>query len=115
MAAPQNAMLIFLGDSGRTYPIDMYTADTAGFINTFNPSGVAVAGGTQYWKAPENVRLIQFSIPTGTTQVASFMTENAATKNGTVMRFAAFLDSLASPIRLNIPFQKGVDIGMTTI
>lgn len=115
MAAAKNAQMIFLGASGRTYPIDMYTADTAGFVNTFNPSGIAGTGSLQYWVPPENVTLIQFAIPTGTTQLAMYLTESGAVKNGSVLRFAGFLDSLASPIRLNIPFAKGALIGATTI
>ena len=115
MAAAKNYNLTFLGNSGRTYQISGYTADTAAYVNTFSPSANAVSGGTQYWRSPEAVRLVDFSIPTGTTQTSMILTENGAVKNGTLLGFASFLDTIANRPKLNIPFDAGSLIGANTI
>ena len=111
MAAAQNGILIFLGRSGRTYPIDAYFSDAASALVTFNPSGLAVAGSLSYWRAPEAVTLIDAAIHTGMTQTGCVMTEDGATKNGSVIKYVPFLDSVARRPSLNIPFAAGALIG----
>ena len=115
MAAAQNGAMTFVGNSGRVYSIDYYTADAAGGLGTFNPSGAAVAGSPTYWRAPEACRLTDFAMHTGTTQTGLVMTENGAVKNGAVLKYAQFLDTLANRPKLNIPFEGGALVGATSL
>ena len=116
MAAAQNGMYTFLGSSGRVYSVDTYTSDAAaGTLSTFNPSGLAVAGSPQYWRAPERVTLIDFAMHTGTTQTGVVLTENGAVKNGAVLKYVPFLDTIANRPKLNIPFEAGALIGATSL
>ena len=115
MASAQNGAMQFVGQSGRIYSVDYYTADAAGGLGTFNPSGAAVAGSPTYWRAPEAVKLVRFAMHTGTTQTGLVMTEDGATKNGSVLKYAQFLDTLANPPTLSIPFNAGSLIGATSL
>jgi len=115
MAAAKNFTMSFVGQSGRTYQISGFTADTAGYANTFNPSGAAGTGSLQYWRCPEAVVLRDFSIPTGTTQTSGYMTENGANKAGTLLDYVIHVSTNPSRPVLNIPFPAGTLIGATTI
>lgn len=115
MAAAQSFQQTFVGKSGRTYNIMGYTADTAAYTNTYSSTGAAGATSLQYWRAPEDVVLVDFAIPTGTTQVSMVMTQDGATKNGCVLGFATNLNTLAYRAKVNIPFPAGALIGSITI
>jgi len=115
MAAAKNFQLGFVGQSGRTYSVNGYTADTAAYTNRFSVSGKAGAATSEYVKFPEAVTLIDFSMQTGTTQTQMVMTESGAPKNGTVMGTVEHVSTIAQRPRLNIPFGNGTMIGMQTI
>jgi len=116
MASAQNGAMTFQGRSGRIYNIDYSTADSgAGVLGTFNPSGAAVSTSPTYWRAPEAVVLKDFAMHTGTTQTGLVMTEDGAIKNGTVLKYPQFLDSLANRPVLNIPFNAGALIGAQSL
>lgn len=115
MATAKNYTISFVGGSGRTYQVSGYTADTAGSANTFNPSGQAGTGSLQYWRCPENVVMTDFSIPTGTTQVSGYLTENGAVRNGTIVDYVSCVSTNPSRPRFNIPFTAGTLIGAVTI
>jgi len=115
MATAKNYTMSFMGASGRRYQISGYTADTAGSINTFNPSGAAASGGLQYWKCPERCSLVDFSIPTGTTQTSGVMTENGAIKAGAILDYVIHVSTNPLRPQLNIPFEAGTLIGANTI
>jgi len=115
MASAQNGVFTFTGRTGRIYNVDYYTADTAGVLGTFNPSGAAVAGSPTYWRAPEAVVVTDFAMHTGTTQTGLIMTEDGAIKNGAVIKYVPFLDTIANRPRLNIPFAQGALIGATSL
>ncbi len=115
MAAAKNFTISFLGASGRTYQVSGYTADTAGHNNTFNPSGAAVAGSIQYWRSPERVTMVDFAIPTGTTQTSGYLTENGGVKNGAVIDYVSCVSTNPLRPRFSIPFEAGTLIGAVTI
>lgn len=115
MAAAQNGVFTFVGKSGRVYQVDGYTADAAGGLWTFNPSGLAVAGSPTYWRSPEAVVLSDFAMHTGTTQTGLVMTEDGATKNGAVLKYVPQLDTIATRPKLAIPFNAGSLIGATSL
>lgn len=114
MAAPKNGTLTFIGSSGRSYVINMYTADTAAYNNKFSASSQATAASSEYWRPPETVTLVDFAFETGTTQTSMIMTEDGAIRNGTVLMFVPHLTTVATRPRLAIPFVKGALIGATT-
>lgn len=117
MAAAQNGSMTFIGQqTGKTYIVDYYTADTGtGVLGTFNPSGAAGASSLTYWRAPENVMLIDFAMHTGTTQTGLVLLMDGAIKNGGVLRYAQFLDTIASRPKLAIPFPAGSLIGASSL
>jgi hypothetical protein len=116
MAAAQNYSLSFVGRSGRSYSISGYTADTAGAVNTFQSgAGVAGAASLQYWRPPEDVTLVDFSMTTGTTQTHGYLTVDGAVKSGTVLSYVAHVSTNPQRPRLNIGFQAGSLVGATTI
>lgn len=115
MATPVSGSLTFVGATGRTYLISMYTADTAGYINKFAADTAAVAGSETYWRAPENVTLTDFSITTGTTQLSMVMKIDGAVKNGTIMIFLHHVSTAPFRPALRIAFPQGALIGAKTI
>lgn len=115
MATAVNANLSFVGRSGRTYEISMYTADTAGYVNKFSASTTAGTGSADFWRAPEPVTLVDFSMTTGTTQTHMVMTEDGAVKNGTILSFVSHVSTAATRPALRIPFPAGALIGANTI
>lgn len=115
MATAKNFTMSFLGASGRRYQISGYTADTAGHNNTFNPSGAAAAASLQYWRPQENVTLVDFSMPTGTTQTSGYMTQDGANRAGTLLDYVIHVSTNPYRPTLSIPFPAGCLIGSVTI
>lgn len=115
MATPVSGSLTFVGASGRTYLISMYTADTAAYINRFAADTAAGAASLNFWRAPENVTLVDFSITTGTTQLSSVMMVDGAVKNGTIMIWLHHVSTAPSRPVLRITFPKGSLVGQKTI
>ena len=115
MASATNYQLTFAGKSGRTYGINGYTADTAGALNTFSANTAAGAGSLNYWVPPEDVVLVDFSIPTGMTQTTQVLTENGAVKNGTLMNITSHLNTNSNRPKLAVPFKAGTLVGANTI
>ena len=116
MAAAQNGIFTFVGrQSGRVFTVDAYFSDAAAALVTFNPSGLAVAGSPPYWRSPEAVVLVDFAVHTGMTETGCVMTEDSAVKNGAVLKYVPFLDTIANRPKLNIPFNQGSLIGATQL
>jgi len=115
MATATTSIATFQGVSGRLYNISFYTADTAGAVNTANPMGAATATSPQYWRPPEQVKLIDYTIATGTTQTTAYWTQDGATKAGSVTSYIACLNTLALRQKFNIDFAGGSLIGLITV
>lgn len=116
MAAAQTFQQTFIGTrSNRTYNVLGYSADTAGFVNTYSLNGAPGAASLPYVRFDEAVVLTDFAIPTGTTQVSMVMTENGATKQASLLGFATNLNTSANRAKVNIAFAAGALIGSTTI
>lgn len=115
MATPVSGSCTFVGATGRTYLISVYTADTAGYINKFAADTAAGATSATYWRPPENVTLTDFSITTGTTQLSSVMTVDGAVKNGTIMIWVHHVSTAPFRPALRIAFPAGSLIGQKTI
>jgi hypothetical protein len=64
-ATPQYGAMVFKGASGKTYSVDIYVSDVnAARINWDGGSGAGSTSPT-FWKPPENVTLVDFSMVTG--------------------------------------------------
>lgn len=113
-AAPQNATATFKLPDGRLVQVDQYLSDVAGAFCTFNPNGAAGTTSLQYWVAPADVVLVDFSIATGMTDTTNIVwTESGAIKPGTVLRYANQLNTIQTRPPLTIRFSKGALIGAT--
>lgn len=111
-AAPQNATATFRGQSGKLYTIDQYLSDVANAYTTFNPNGSAGTATLQYWVAPENVTLVDFSIVTGMTDTKGITwLESGAIKAGSSLRYANQLNTLPFRPALSIQFRQGSLVG----
>lgn len=111
-ATPKNGTMTFRGASGKLYIVDTYISDVANAYATFNPNGSAGTGTLQYWVAPENVQLVDFSMITGTADTTGvIMLENGAVKAGSSLRYANQLNTLPFRPALNIAFRQGALIG----
>lgn len=112
MVTPENGTLTFKGVSGRLYTIDAYISDVVAAPFTMNPNGAAVAGSSQYWRCPESVTLVDYSIATGNTvSVGAYFTRDGATIPGSSVRSANQLNTLAFRPALKIDFPAGCLIG----
>jgi hypothetical protein len=111
-AAPRYGTLMFLGASGRTYAVDVYISDVAnGQVNFDNGSG---AGSTSltYYKAPEQMKLYDFSVATGLTDTTNVLfTSDGAQIAGSRLRYANFLNTIATRPVLSLTFRQGSNVG----
>lgn len=113
MVTATNGTAVFRGlDSGTTYTVDFYISDVLAAPVTWSTSGLAGAGSLQFWKAPENVLLIDLSIITGpTVMVALQPTSNDGIIAGYMFRIANFLNSLATRASVGLGWGVGKNIG----
>lgn len=111
--AAVNATMIALGKSGRQYVIDTYLPDAVATMATFNPSGAAVAGSTNYWQPPEDCIIRDIAMVAGPTATGGFFTNAGATINGATMRYAMQLTSVNGRTPLNVQVPRGANIGIT--
>lgn len=112
-AAPRYGTMMFKGlTTGRTYAVDVYVSDvTAGAVTFDNGSG-ATSTSLVYWKAPENVTFYDFSVATGLTDTTTILlTSDGAQVANTRLRYANFLNSIATRPILNVSFKAGSNIG----
>ena len=111
-AAPKYGTLMFLGASGRTYAVDVYISDVAnGQVNFDNGSGASSTSLT-YYKAPEQMKLYDFSVATGLTDTTNMLfTSDGAQIAGSRVRYANFVNTLANRPTLSLTFRQGSNIG----
>lgn len=111
--APRYGTLMFKGlSTNRVYAVDAYISDVlVGNVNMDSGSG-AGTGSLTYWKAPENVVLYDFSVATGLTDTTNIvLTSDGAQIPQARLRYANFLNSLATRPVLNVGFRQGSNIG----
>ena len=111
-AAPQLATISLLGlQTGRTYAIDVYFSDVVGGLANFDSGGGASATSDTFYIMPENVRLTDFSVVTGLTDTTKVAVVSNGVQTGNRIRYANFLNTLATRLALNIPFRAGSKLG----
>jgi hypothetical protein len=112
-AAPQNGTATFRGRSGRLYTVDTYVSDVAAAQCTFNPNGAAGTASLTYWRPPEPVQLVDFSVVTGLTDTkGAIALQDAAIIPGGTIRWANQLNTLPFRPALNVAFAAGGLIGL---
>lgn len=109
--AVSNATAVFLGKSGQTYSVDVYTPDATATNGTFNPSGLAVSTSPSYWKSPEPCVLVDWIQVASPTAVGATLTLSGAIYTGKTIRFANQLASLPNRAKLSIPIPSGEQVG----
>jgi len=70
-AAPKNGILTFRGASGKTYTYNVYISDVNGAFLKWSTVKSAASTDTDFITAPENMQLIDASVPTGLTDTTS--------------------------------------------
>ena len=112
VAAPQNGTLTFVGSSGRIYNIDEYSSDVVAALITLSPNGAAGTGSLTYWRCPEDVVLVDYSIVTGLTDTVGLtMQQDGATVPGSIIRVANHLNTNPFRPKLQIAFPAGALVG----
>lgn len=71
VAAPKNATALFKGKSGRIYSYNIYFSDVANAFSTWATTGAAGTGSTNFIIAPEDMQLVDISVPTGLTDTSN--------------------------------------------
>ena len=111
-AAPQSGTLSFVGvQTKRTYTIDIYISDVVAANMNFDSGAGASAASDQFWIAPENCILKDFSIKTGLTDTTKLAIVANGVATGNRLRYANFLNTLAFRPVLQIPFRAGSKVG----
>ena len=111
VTATSSNVLIFQGRSKRIYPVNAYISDVVGANVKMNVNGAAGTGSDSFWKAPEDVALIDASIITGpTVAVGMVLQADGATIPASAVLFAKQLDTLNRRLPLAVPFNKGTNI-----
>ena len=112
MATPFYGTATFQGlQTKATYSVDVYCSDAAGPVNWDSGSG-ATATSLTFWKAPEDVVLVDLSFSSAATMVVITPTSNGGLIPGQKFRFANFLNTLAFRPAIKLGFRGGNNIGL---
>jgi len=113
MVTATNGTATFQGASGQVYSVDFYISDVVAAPCTFGVSGNAAAGSLTFWRAPEQVTLVDLSIATGpTVMVALVPTSNDGVIPGKRFRIANFLNTLTNRPPIRLTWGAGKNIGL---
>ena len=106
MAASAGTM-IFLGQSGRVFSIDVYIPDAVATLLTFNSAGLAAATSPDSYRVPENCVLTDVTTATAPTAVGGALKVNSGVVNGGTFRWADRLNTLSNRAKFAIPIKGG--------
>lgn len=114
MVTAENGTVTFLGKSGAVYNLDVYVSDVVAAPLTWSPTSAAVAGSPISFRLPEAGWITDYAVATGNTvAVGIIFGRNGAVLNGTALRSANFLNTLAHRPYLKIPYNAGDFISAT--
>jgi hypothetical protein len=111
-AAPQYGFLVFKGQSGKTYVVDLYASDVANALVNFDAGAGASSASQTFWTPPEPCILIDFAIHTGMTDTTNVRVTKGGQPTASVLRFAAHLDTSDARPPLSDGFNQNQRIGM---
>jgi len=112
-AAARNGTMIFRGQSGKTYAVNVYCSDVSGAYVTFSYNGAAGTGSTNFITAPENVVLSDYSIVTGVTDTTVLVAQSNDTNKGVVIAQANHVNTIATRPQNLTGWQAGSKISFT--
>ena len=110
--AATNATLLFKGNSGKVYSVDLYIPDAVATQVTFNASGLAASTSNAYWSVPEDGYVMDISAVGAPTAVGAIFQKDGADYFGECIRWANQANTLATRPPFLIPFRAGVQLGM---
>ena len=114
MVQPENGVCTFIGASGKTYSVDFYVSDVNATAVKFDSGSGATSSSLPFWKCPENVRLVDLAVHTGTTATLSLiLTADGGNVPGQRFRLLQYLDTVATRPPINIGFRAGTNFGLT--
>jgi hypothetical protein len=116
-AAAQIGFVKLVGaGSGRSYQVSVYASDVANAQANFSTDGKAATTTPTYWIAPERCVLVDFAIHTGMTDTTCVVvTANQARIPGSVMAYAAHLDTSNARPLLSIQLNQGTQLGLVQL
>jgi len=109
-ATPQYGQMIFVGQSGTTYAVDLYVSDVNSALVNWDGGGGAGTTSPTFWVAPENVTLRDYSMTTGTADTEKLRLVVNNKPLGSVLRYVPHLSTNSNRPPLNIGFAKGAQI-----
>jgi len=110
-AAARYGTAVFKGQSGRVYNVDLYVSDVASALVNWDSGNGATSTSLTYWKSPENCVLIDLSLASGLTDTTNVvMVSDGAQIPGARLRYANFLNSLATRPAINLGFRAGSNV-----
>jgi hypothetical protein len=105
--AAQAGTVVLVGQSGRTYTLDLYVPDAVATNLTFNPAGLAASTSPSSWRAPEKVTIVDVSIGTAPTAVGCTFQANYTPINGATIRWANQLAANPNRPKLRVGLNAG--------
>jgi len=99
--------------SGANYAVDFYISDVVAAPITWDAGSGASSTSLTFWKAPEDVVLVDISLATGPTVMTTLVpTANGGVIAGARFRIANFLNTLAFRPGLTLGFRANANVGM---
>jgi len=105
--AAQQATMTLVGQSGKTYSIDVHAPDAAGTQITFNPSGAASSTSPTTFRIPESGVIFDYAIAASPTATGLVLYRNSGAILGGALRNANQLVTLANRQKMKIPVNAG--------
>jgi hypothetical protein len=115
VATPQYGGMVYQGASGKTYVKDIYVSDVNGALINFDGGGGAGASSPDFWIAPEDVVLIDYSQVTGTADTEKIRLVADGRPTGHVLRYGVHLTTLNNRPKLQIGFKAKTQISAIQI
>lgn len=103
----------FIGQSGKTYSVDLYIADVVATAVKFDAGAGASATSLPFWRVPERCRLVDLAIVTGPTVMTTLVLTANGAPTGQRYRIAQYLNTLATRSPVNVGFEQGTNFGFT--
>lgn len=109
-ATPRYATFTLIGQSRKTYSLDVYFSDVAAALANFDQGSGASATSPTSWRAPEPCAIVDLSVVTGMADTTKIQVTRNQKPTGDILRLSIHETTLAYRPRLNIPFGAGQDI-----
>lgn len=112
-ATPKTGIFSFIGlQSGRTYNVSAYCSDVAAAKVLLSQRGLATTTSDNFWKTPEDVRLVDWTITAGLvdTNVLSITVDDSIV-SGAILEKTAHVNTSPTRPLINMNIRKGTNFG----